>query len=187
MESTPKPAPASDQALPSPPPSLPLASCRLSTPDLTQRILEMAETGIYRESLFETFRPLATRRQIRTAIALAKQYGLYTVASLRDDNLGTYYQADHHSRTLFQATAHHRTDWDNPTDATTQALAAQRTIRAMLTLMGTTTLALGAGGAWQLLAGHAEAGRLLWLGGLVVGSLWAIQRLMAKGQGGAPP
>jgi len=192
MESTPKPAPATDRATDQGPgqganPPSPLAACRLSTPDLTRRILEMAQTGVYRESLFDTFRPLATRRQIRTAIALAKQYGLYTVASLRDDTLGTYYQADSSSRDRFQAAARHRTQWDSPTDAATQVLAAQQTIRAMLTLMATATVALGLGGAWQLLAGHAETGRLLWLGGLGVGGLWAVQRLIAKGQGGPPP
>ena len=42
---------------------------RLSETELSQRILAMAKTGVYRESIFEAFRSLATKRQIRQAIA----------------------------------------------------------------------------------------------------------------------
>ena len=48
----------------------------------------MARTGVYRQSVFEAFRSMATQRQIRDAIAQAKQFGLYTVSSLRDAELG---------------------------------------------------------------------------------------------------
>lgn len=65
---------------------------RLSLTDLTQRILEMSETGIYRESIFEVFHSMTTKKDVRRAIAYAKTLGLYSVASLRDDTLGTYYQ-----------------------------------------------------------------------------------------------
>ncbi|MGF1538631.1 MAG: hypothetical protein ACFB4J_19390 [Elainellaceae cyanobacterium] len=67
---------------------------RLSLTDLTQRILEMSETGIYRESIFEVFHSLTTKKDVRRAIAYAKTLGLYSVASLRDDTLGTFYQLD---------------------------------------------------------------------------------------------
>ncbi len=66
----------------------------LSLTDLTQRILEMSETGIYRESIFEVFHSLATKKDVRRAIAYAKTLGLYSVASLRDETLGTYYELD---------------------------------------------------------------------------------------------
>jgi len=67
---------------------------RLSATELTGRILDMARTGVYRQSVFEAFRSMATQRQIRDAIAQAKQFGLYTVSSLRDAELGTYYQVE---------------------------------------------------------------------------------------------
>jgi hypothetical protein len=67
---------------------------RLSVPELSQRVLEMAQTGVYRESVFEALQPLATKKQIRVAIAHAKRFGLHSVASLRDAELGTYYQLD---------------------------------------------------------------------------------------------
>jgi hypothetical protein len=76
---------------------------RLSETELSQRILEMAKTGVYRESIFEAFRSLATKRQIRQAIAHAKQFGLYSVRDLRDEELGTYYQVDLAKYDSFQA------------------------------------------------------------------------------------
>jgi hypothetical protein len=57
---------------------LPTASPDL---DLTRRILEMATTGVYRGSIFEALAPIATQRQIRQAIAHAKQFGLHSVRS----------------------------------------------------------------------------------------------------------
>ena len=54
----------------------------------------MATTGVYRESIFEALQPLSTKKNIRLAIAHAKQLGMYSVADLRDDALGTYYQID---------------------------------------------------------------------------------------------
>jgi hypothetical protein len=67
---------------------------RLSETELSQRILDMAKTGVYRESIFEAFQSLATKQQIRRAIAHAKQFGLYSVRQHRDDELGTYYEVD---------------------------------------------------------------------------------------------
>ena len=65
-----------------------------SVAELSQKILEMATTGVYRESVFEALQPIATKKQVRAAIAHAKQLGLTSVASLRDPELGTYYQLD---------------------------------------------------------------------------------------------
>ena len=67
-------------------------SRRASVPELSRQVLEMATTGVYRESIFEALQPLATKKSIRLAIAHAKQFGMYSVAELRDDVLGTYYQ-----------------------------------------------------------------------------------------------
>jgi hypothetical protein len=78
---------------------LPTASPDL---DLTRRILEMATTGVYRGSIFEALAPIATQRQIRQAIAHAKQFGLHSVRSLRDGELGTYYQVEPQKYASFQ-------------------------------------------------------------------------------------
>jgi len=67
---------------------------RLCVVELTQRILQMSDVGIYRESIFEVFQSFATKKDIRQAIAYAKTFGLYSVPSLRDSTLGTYYQLD---------------------------------------------------------------------------------------------
>ena len=67
---------------------------RLSVSELTQRILQMAENGVYRESIFEVYQSFATKKDVRQAIAYAKSFGLHSVASLRDSTLGTYYQLD---------------------------------------------------------------------------------------------
>lgn len=64
----------------------------LSTSELRQRILEMAQSGVYRQSIFEALRPYARRRQISIAIASARRFGLQSVANLRDPQLGTYYE-----------------------------------------------------------------------------------------------
>jgi hypothetical protein len=66
----------------------------LSTAELRQRILEMAQSGVYRQSIFEALRPYARRRQISIAIASARRFGLHSVANLRDPQLGTYYELD---------------------------------------------------------------------------------------------
>ena len=67
---------------------------RLSVLELTQQILQMSEDGVYRESVFDVFQSLATKKEVRRAIAYAKHFGLGSVASLRDSTLGTYYQLD---------------------------------------------------------------------------------------------
>ena len=142
----------------------------------------MAQTGVYRESLFETFRPLATRRQIRTAIAQAKQYGLQSVPSLRDETLGTYYQADSRSAETFQAALKQSLNWDDEIALADRMVAANQAIRGMLAVMATTTVGLGLVGGWYLLAGQAQTGRVLWLCTLVVAGLWGVQRSIAKRQ-----
>ena len=131
---------------------------RFSVTELTGRILDMARTGIYRESVFEAFRPMATRRQIRDAIAQAKQFGLYTVSSLRDDELGTYYQVE-------------PTKYESFLEASKTGISLQPS---------TDLAGLGLMGGWCLLAGQLQTGRMLWLGALVAGGLWGVQRTIAK-------
>ena len=152
----------------------------LSVTDLTGRVLAMATTGVYRQSVFEALGPVATRRQIRDAIAQAKQLGLRTVPTLRDPELGTYYQVDAASYEAFQSAAKTlRTD-QGPTDLAAQVVHTHQAMRAMLTTVAGSTVGLGLLGWWCLLDGQMQAGRVLWLGSLVAGVLWTVQRAIAR-------
>jgi hypothetical protein len=152
----------------------------LSSLDLTDRILAMAKTGVYRQSVFEALGPVATRRQIRDAIAQAKQFGLYTVAALRDDDLGTYYQVDSANYESFQAASKTLEASPGHGDLAAQVVATHHALRAMLTTVAGSTLGLGVLGGWCLLDGHTQLGRGLWLGALVAGGLWGVQRWVAR-------
>ncbi|HIK44671.1 MAG TPA: hypothetical protein IGR64_07245 [Leptolyngbyaceae cyanobacterium M65_K2018_010] len=157
-----------------------LASKPTSIPDLTSQILAMAKTGVYRQSLFEALRPLATQRQIRAAIAQAKQFGLYTVPALRDQELGTYYQVEGTDFEAFQQAAKTLTALSPTGDLAEQMITPHRAMRAMLTTVAGCSLGLGLLGGWCFWDGQAQAGRLLWLGALVAGGLWGVQRAIAK-------
>jgi len=152
----------------------------LSSLDLTERVLAMAKTGVYRQSVFEALGPVATRRQIRDAIAQAKQFGLYTVASLRDDDLGTYYQVETTSYESFQSAAKTLGTGLPPTDLAAQVIATHAALRAMLTTVAGSTLGLVILGGWCLLDGQTQLGRGLWLGAVVAGGLWGMQRWIAR-------
>lgn len=156
----------------------------LSPLDLTDRVLAMAKTGVYRQSVFEALGPVATRRQIRDAIAQAKQFGLYTVSALRDDELGTYYQVDPSHYESFQTASKvlgaALGPGQPPTDLAAQVYDAHRALQAMLTAVAGGTLGLGALGGWCLLDGQTQLGRGLWLGAAIAGGLWGVQRWIAR-------
>jgi hypothetical protein len=156
-----------------------LTSQKLSVNELTARVLEMAQTGVYRESIFEAFQPVATKRQIRSAIAQAKQFGLHSVASLRDSELGTYYQADASHYQLFQ-TALRSAALSGGEDLAQQVIHGTQAIKAMLVVVGGSTLGLFGIGSLCLLSGHAHTGGLLWLGAALTGGIWVVQRSVAK-------
>ena len=152
----------------------------LSTLELTDRVLSMAKTGVYRQSVFEALGPIATRRQIRDAIAQAKQFGLYTVAALRDDELGTYYQVKAASYESFQATAKALAASAPPENLADQVIATHAALRTMLATVAGSTLSLSLLGGWCLLDGQTQMGRGLWLGAMVAGGLWGVQRWIAR-------
>ncbi|MGF1457650.1 MAG: hypothetical protein ACFBSG_01340 [Leptolyngbyaceae cyanobacterium] len=153
---------------------------RLSETELSQRILEMAKTGVYRESIFETFRSLATQRQIRQAIAHAKQFGLYSVRDLRDADLGTYYQVDLAKYQSFQAALQAAVPLAADDDLAAQMLAATQTIRMMLAIAGSTSLILLMIGGICFLSGHLQSGRWAWASSASIGSIWLLQQWRAK-------
>ncbi|MEO1069595.1 MAG: hypothetical protein AAFW95_10820 [Cyanobacteria bacterium J06638_6] len=152
----------------------------LSQLELTDRVLSMAKTGVYRQSVFEALGPVATQRQIRDAIAQAKQFGLYTVSALRDRDLGTYYQVEAVNYESFQAASKTLADKQLPADLAAQVMATHYALRAMLTTVAGSTLALGILGGWCLLDGQTQLGRGLWLGAMVAGGLWGVQRWIAR-------
>ncbi|MBD0269080.1 MAG: hypothetical protein ICV77_12400 [Cyanobacteria bacterium Co-bin8] len=156
-----------------------LTSQRLSVSDLTARVLEMGQTGVYRESIFQAFQPVATKRQIRSAIAQAKQFGLHSVAALRDSELGTYYQADPARYQLFQK-ALRTSALTNGEDLAQQLIHGTQAIKTMLFVVAGSALGLFGIGSLCLLGGQTQTGSLLWLGAALAGGIWAVQRTVAK-------
>lgn len=156
---------------------------RLSETELSQRILDMAKTGVYRESIFEAFRSLATKQQIRQAIAHAKQFGLYSVRDLRDAELGTYYQVDLPKYESFQAALKAAVPMPPGDDLAAQMLAATQAIRAMLAIAGSCSFIFLIVGGVCLLTGHLQSGRLAWASAASVGGIWLLQQRWARGYG----
>lgn len=153
---------------------------KLSMNELTGRILEMAQTGVYRESLFEAFKPVATKKQIKAAIALAKQFGLQTDPALRDTELGTYYQADIQKVTAFQSAIQNSVQLSAGDDMAQKMLTATRTVKMMLVVSGGGAIALLLLGTSYLLAGKSEAAAIWWTSALCTGSIWLWQKNVAK-------
>ena len=152
---------------------------RLSELELSQRILEMAKTGVYRESIFETFQSLATKRQIRSAIAHAKQFGLYSVRHLRDAELGTYYQIDLEQYQSFQAAVKAAVPLQGH-DVAAQLLATTQALRTLLAIARSFTLIFLIAGGLCLLTGHLQSGRLAWVSAVSVGGIWLLQHRWAR-------
>ncbi|MEL6158694.1 MAG: hypothetical protein AAFQ40_10580 [Cyanobacteria bacterium J06623_5] len=153
---------------------------QLSMNELTGRILEMAQAGVYRESLFEAFKPVATKKQIKAAIALAKQFGLQTDPALRDAELGTYYQADIKRVTAFQTAIQNSVRLSAGDDMAQKMLTATRTIKMMLVVSGGGAIALLLLGGSYLLAGKSEAAAMWWTSALCGGGIWLWQKNIAK-------
>ena len=152
----------------------------LSMNELTGRILDMAQTGVYRESLFEAFKPVATKKQIKEAIALANQFGLHTDPALRDTELGTYYQADIDKVASFQTTIQNSVILSAGDDMAQKLLIATRTVKLMLVVSGGGAIALLLLGTSYLLAGKSETAALWWTSAICAGGIWLWQKNVAK-------
>jgi len=155
-------------------------SQRLSTLDLSQRILEMGQTGVYRHSIFEAFRPVATQRQIRAAIAQAKQFGLHSVAALRDDTLGTYYQVDTTKYASLQAALKATVPLDEADNLAERGLQATQILQQMLRIAKGSAIALGLVGAGCLLNGQPQLGSLTGVGAISALGIWWLQHRLAR-------
>jgi hypothetical protein len=152
---------------------------QLSDLELTQRILDMAKTGVYRESILEALQPVATQRQIRSAITQAKQFGLHSDRTLRDAELGTYYQVDLRRHQAFQAAIAAAIPLEN-TDIASQILLTTQALRRMLVVAGGSAIALFLVGGVCLVTGHLASGRLAWLSALSIGGIWVVQKALTR-------
>ncbi len=148
--------------------------------DLTAQVLAMAQTGVYRQLVFDALGPMASQRQIRTAIAQARQFGLHSVPSLRDPELGTYYQVTLADYQAFEAATKTLNRLPPATDLATQVASSHQALRGMLTTVASCSLGLAVLGGWCLLQGRVQTGSGLWLGALVVGGVWMVQRAIAR-------
>ncbi len=152
--------------------------------ELTGQILEMAKTGVYRESLFETFRPSATKKQISAAIALAKQFGLRSDPTLRDTELGTYYQVDIARANSFQLAVQDSAKSGivlrAGDDMAQQLQIAMQTVRLMLVVSKVSAIALMLIGSSYLVTGKSETAALWWTSALCAGGIWLWQKSVAK-------
>ncbi|MEO0884555.1 MAG: hypothetical protein AAFY54_01295 [Cyanobacteria bacterium J06648_10] len=153
---------------------------QLSMNELTGRILDMAQTGVYRESLFEAFRPVATKKQVKEAIALAKQFGLHSDPSLRDTELGTYYQADAKKVASYHSVIQSSVMLSAGDDMAAQMQIAIRTVKLMLVVSGGGAIALLLLGIGYLLSGKVEAAAMWWSSALCAGGIWLWQKTVAK-------
>ena len=148
--------------------------------ELSQRILEMAATGVYRESIFETFKPLATKKQISSAIALAKQFGLRTDARLRDPELGTYYHADPEQVHQYQALTTTAITLTAEDDVAQRMKIAVQTLHAAVSIAGAVTIVLVVIGSLCVLSGRLINGAVVYCSAFWTGMIWLIQRQLIQ-------
>lgn len=61
---------------------------------LVNRILYLARKGVHRREIMNDLDAHASRKSIAFAISTARKRGMRSLAYMRDDILGTYYQFD---------------------------------------------------------------------------------------------
>ncbi|MDX2215550.1 MAG: hypothetical protein SFY66_19960 [Oculatellaceae cyanobacterium bins.114] len=154
-------------------------SKRSSITELSQQILDMAKSGVYRESVFEALRPTATKKQIGLAIAHAKQFGLHSVAHLRDTDLGTYYEVDLAKYQSLQHALQTAVVPSDTQDLVAKVVDATVVVRLMLaTVRGLAIASLFLGLAC-LVSGQRQIGFGLLTSATSAGIIWVIQKMVA--------
>lgn len=151
---------------------------RLSGAELTEQILEMAKTGVYRESVFEALRPVATKRQIREAIAQSKQFGVHSVASLRDEALGTYYQLDLVKYRSLQSKIHTPAAQLEPGELLRQYELITHRMNLVLGIAQAVAIALFVTGIGCVFGGQTQLSFGLLSSATGVALVWGMQRLI---------
>jgi hypothetical protein len=156
-------------------------SQRLSVAELCDRILDMAKTGVYRESIFEALAPLATKKQIRLAIAHAKKFGLHSVSTLRDDDLGTYYQLDFNKYQSLHHLIHASVEIDSDEALLKMAIASTQMIQTMLILAKGLAIGLFALGVILMFINHGTANPSIFASAMGITLVWLLQAWLARG------
>ena len=157
-----------------------LGSKCLSEAELCDRILEMAKTGVYRESIFEALATLATKKQIRLAIAHAKKFGLHSVSDLRDDELGTYYQLDFSKYQSLRALIHTAIQIDNDATLLKMAIASTQTIQMMLAIAKGLAISLFTLGTILIFVNQGQANPSLFASAAGATLVWIMQARLAQ-------
>jgi hypothetical protein len=164
-----------------------LITKRSSIPELSQHILEMARTGVYRESVLEALRPLATQKDIRLAIAHAKKFGLHSVAGLRDAELGTYYEVDLQKYETLKAGIHlvAAPNASNavapvPLNSTQQLVETTLALRLMLTTVKGVAIALLLLAGASFVLGWQQMSTSLFTGAMSAIAIWMLQKALAR-------
>ncbi|MGJ3250026.1 MAG: hypothetical protein ACFE0J_02675 [Elainellaceae cyanobacterium] len=156
-----------------------LISKRLSVSELSDRILDMAKTGVYRQSVLEALAPLATQKEIRLAIAYAKKFGLHSVSSLRDTELGTYYQLDVAKYESLRHALHCSIEL-NDEHLFKSAVDLTQTIRTMLVSAKALAISLLTIGILSTFINHGQVNLSIFAGAIGVAGVWLIQRILAQ-------
>lgn len=156
-----------------------LVSKRLSVSELSDRILDMAKTGVYRQSVLEALAPLATQKEIRLAIAYAKKFGLHSVSSLRDAELGTYYQLDVAKYESLRHALHSSIELDDE-NLFKSAVDLTQTIQTMLVSAKALAMSLFTIGIVSIFINHGQANLSIFAGAIGVAVMWLIQRILAQ-------
>jgi hypothetical protein len=153
---------------------------RLTIAELSERILEMAKTGVYRASVFETFQPVATQRNISLAIRHCKKFGLHSVAKMRDSDLGTYYQTDVAKYQSLHSELQKTVPIASEEDLLKRVSDTVLVLQMMLTIAGAGAIALFGVGIVCLTSNKPQLGWGLVSSAISVLGIWVVQRAIAK-------
>ena len=151
---------------------------KLHEVELSQRILEMATAGVYRESLFDTFSGVASKRQVRAAIATAKQFGLRSNPTLRDTDLGTYYQIDPQQYASFRTLLEAAISPVSTDDVATRLRKLTEAVQILVRVAGGVAIALLISGSLCVLNGQLTLAAITWSASLAVSLVWMLQKLL---------
>ena len=151
---------------------------KLQEVELSQRILEMAKSGVYRESLFDAFSGVASKRQVRAAIATAKQFGLRSNPALRDTDLGTYYHIAPQHYDSFQTLLESAISPVSTDDVATRLRKLTEAVQILVRVSGGVAIALLISGSLCVLNGHLTLAAIVWSASLAVSLVWMLQKLL---------
>lgn len=121
---------------------------------------------------------MATKQQVKSAIALAKQFGLHSDPSLRDEELGTYYQADPKKPQSYQAVVDSSLMLKAGDDMAQRVQVAMQTVKLMLVISGGGAIALLLIGGGYVLGEKIEAAAMWWTSALCVSGIWLWQKTL---------